>query len=451
MIAEATHALLPYLGVGALVLSATALLGLVFYGLGLPMVLAWLLVGVCLGNLELVGIHSLSFIKGDHTLAIIGEYGLALFMFAEGLEQNVSEFRRYWKPSVGLGLVGILIPSALGMGFVLGMSELTGAQIPVESAFFQGATLAATSIGVGAMVLRQMNWQRTPTGRVLLGAALVDDIVALILLSIGIEVVRAANAGEPLALNGFLRLTSFSVVFVLAIVLLGEWLIGQAYKLLALVFQFARRRYANGRADLKEVTTERRVALLLYGAALAFGLGAAADVVGLSPIVGAFGAGLVLNPRHLRDLWLPQSERPTAAGVADHEAEHRLERELEKTLTPVVKVLAIFFFVITGAHLEIGVFADPVTLLFGVGFSLLAIIGKYAAPFLSVFDAGVDRRALGWGMVGRGEVGILFAGLGATMSLAGNHVIGPQAYGALLLMIVVTTIIGPLMMMRRLT
>jgi Kef-type K+ transport system membrane component KefB len=450
LMADTGHHLLPYLVAGAVLLAAAALLGLVFYGLGLPMVLAWLGTGIVLGNLELFGINALSFVKSDTTLFIIGEFGLALFMFAEGLEQNVSEFRRYWRPSVGLGLMGILLPSTLGMSFALGMGSLTGTDVPFESAFFQGATLAATSIGVSAMVLRQMGWQRSPTGRVILGAALVDDIVALILLSVGIEVIRSAGAGQPLALQAILQLTVFSVVFVLGIVLIGEWLMGRAYTLLVLSFKFARRRFNSGQCNLKDITTERRVALLLYGTAIALGMGALAEVVGLSPIVGAFGAGLVLTPHHLRELWLPKASVSESTGVGDHEAEHRLAHELEKTLLPVVKVLAIFFFVITGAQLQLAVFADPTTILMGLGFSALAVLGKFWAPFLSVFTPGVDRAALGWGMVGRGEVGIVFAGLGTTLMLAGQAVIGPQVYGALLLMIVVTTIVGPIMLMRRL-
>lgn len=451
LMADTGHHLLPYLVAGAVLLAAAALLGLVFYGLGLPMVLAWLGTGIVLGNLELFGINALSFVKSDTTLFIIGEFGLALFMFAEGLEQNVSEFRRYWRPSVGLGLMGILLPSTLGMSFALGMGSLTGTDVPFESAFFQGATLAATSIGVSAMVLRQMGWQRMPTGRVILGAALVDDIVALILLSIGIEVIRSAGAGQPLAFQAILQLTVFSVVFVLAIVLGGEWLMARLYKLLVLAFRFARHRFTSGQCNLKDITTERRVSLILYGAAIALGMGALADVVGLSPIVGAFGAGLALTPHHLRELWLPKATVSGPIGVGDDEAEHRLAHELEKTLLPVVKVLAIFFFVITGAQLQLAVFSEPTTILMGLGFSVLAILGKFWAPYLSVFSPGVDRAALGWGMVGRGEVGIVFAGLGTTLMLAGQPVIGPQVYGSLLLMIVITTVIGPIMLMRRIT
>ena len=166
--------------------------------------------------------------------------------------------------------------------------------------------------------------------------------------------------------------------------------------------------------------------LLSVALAFCFALAWVAGRVGLAPIVGAFGAGLVLDERHYRDLLARDEKR----------------RTLPELLEPISSFLVPVFFVLMGMRVDLGAFAAPGVLGFAAVLTLAAVVGKQACS-LGVLERGTDRIAVGLGMIPRGEVGLIFAGIGATLVLGGERVIGDDVFSAVVVMVALTTLVTP--------
>jgi Kef-type K+ transport system membrane component KefB len=164
--------------------------------------------------------------------------------------------------------------------------------------------------------------------------------------------------------------------------------------------------------------------LLALGLALCFIMAWASDAVGLAPIVGAFAAGLILEDLHYRDFV------------------SRGERSLDHLLEPIVSFLAPVFFVLMGIRTDLRVFAEPGVVGLSAGLTLAAIAGKQLCS-LGVIGKGFDRLSVGIGMIPRGEVGLIFANIGLGLMVAGERVVSPQVFSAVVAMVIVTTLITP--------
>ena len=165
--------------------------------------------------------------------------------------------------------------------------------------------------------------------------------------------------------------------------------------------------------------------LLATSLTVCFGLSYLSSLVGLAPIVGAFTAGLILDPVHYRDLATRQNNV-----------------SIEELIAPITALLVPIFFVIMGARVDITVFQDAEILGYAVALTIAAIIGKQSCA-LGVLDKSLDRTAIGFGMIPRGEVGLIFAGIGAGLMLNGKPVIDPATFGAVVIMVIVTTMATP--------
>jgi Kef-type K+ transport system membrane component KefB len=274
----------------------------------------------------------------------------------------------------------------------------------VEVALFLGAALTATSVGITARVLRDIGRSQTPEARIILGAAVIDDVLGLVILAAVTSLVRAADAGTALSLPGLALILAKAIGFLGGALWLGQALVPR-------LFAGAARLRGQG-------------VLLATALAFCFGLAWVASAIGLAGIVGAYAAGLVLDRVHYR-----------------HFTE-RGEHPIEELLKPLSQVLVPVFFVVMGMQVELRALGQPgIPLLAGV-LIVAAVIGKQACA-LGALGGRLDALSIGIGMIPRGEVGLIFAGLGLTLAIDGRPVVDPALYAALVAMVLVTTVMTP--------
>ena len=384
----------------AVVLFAAKVGGEIATRLGQPAVLGELGAGVLLGNLNLIGVSAAASMKDDPSLDLLARVGVLLLLFGVGLESTVREMLRVGLSSFLVAVIGVIAPFALGWG--AGAWLLPGAS-PYAHAFL-GATLSATSVGITARVLEDLKRSRSDEARVILGAAVIDDVLGLLILAVVTGAVAAADGGGSLS-YGALGLT----VLKAAVFLFGALFLG--VRLSRAVFRFGARMQASG-------------VLLALGLGTCFFLSWLAAVLGLAPIVGAFAAGLVLEDVHYRDYV------------------ERGEHTLDELIKPISSFLVPVFFVIMGMRTDLRSFAIPGVAVLAIALTVAAVLGKQACA-LGVTKKGVDRVVVGVGMIPRGEVGLIFANIGATLTLGGKPIVDRALFSAIVFVVMATTLITP--------
>jgi Kef-type K+ transport system membrane component KefB len=269
---------------------------------------------------------------------------------------------------------------------------------------FLGATLCATSVGITARVLQDIGKSRSNEGRIILGAAVIDDVLGLVILASVSGVILAAEEGIAPGVWPQAKIALTAGGFLAGSLLLGALITPK-------IFDTAARLRGPG---------------VLVGVSLAFCflLSFLAGQAGLAPIVGAFAAGLILEPVHFQ-----------AFG-------ERNIHYLEEAMKPISGFLAPVFFVQMGAKVDLRVFASMDTLWLALALTIAAIVGKQACS-LGVWGKGVNRWAVGFGMIPRGEVGLIFASIGAALVLGGERIIDATTYSAVIIMVLLTTLVTP--------
>jgi Kef-type K+ transport system membrane component KefB len=365
-----------------------------------PAVLGELVAGVFLGNLVLLGYHGLEFLSTNEGIAIIAEIGVVLLLFEVGLESNVREMMSVGASSLLVAILGVVAPFFLGWGVSAWM--LPGEDILVH--IFIGATLCATSVGITARVLTDLGKVTTREAKIILGAAVIDDVLGLVILAVVSGVISAANTGGQLASTDVLIIVGKAAGFLVAAIVLGSWLSPRMFRLCSKL--------------------QIRGLLLTVSLAFCFFLAYLANSIDLAPIVGAFAAGLVLDEAHYR------SYRELG------------EHGLEELIHPIAVFLVPIFFVLMGIKVDLSTFGQKGVLGFAAALSIAAIIGKMICA-LGVVEKGLDRVSVAVGMVPRGEVGLIFAGIGAALILRGQPVISVPIFSAVVIMVIVTTLMTP--------
>ncbi len=339
--------------------------------------------------------------EADPALRALAGLGVILLMFTVGLGATVPEMLRAGAASLRVALAGVALP----MAFTWGFARLALPGQP-SAALFLSACLVATSVGVTARVLRERGALAGEAGRVILGAAVIDDVLGLLVL---MGVSAAATGGDARgALAGRFAL---AIAFLAGALLVGPRL---------------------GRGLFRAASRLRADEWLLPVAlCFCFALAWLGTRAGLAAIVGAYAAGLVLEPAGWTDL------------------ETREKRPLEELVRPLVAALAPLFFVATGAAVEIERLATPAVFAATLALAALAIAGKWLAGFAA--GRGLSPSVTGWGMVPRGEVGLIFVAEGARLrNGAGDPLLSPEWQAALIGAILITTIAGPLGLSRAL-
>jgi Kef-type K+ transport system membrane component KefB len=294
------------------------------------------------------------------------------------------------------------------LGFLASHFFLPEASFAIH--LFIGGCLGVTSLSISAQVLREKNVSKSQSGRVIIGAAILDDILGLLVLASvsGIAVATAFDSAAPVAevslwgqLGKALGMTALFILFALAV---GRWVSPRLFKIAS-------------RFRSEEL-------LLPLALAFAFVLAYLGNLVGLATIVGACAAGLILEPAHVRFM----QERET--------------HTLEEMLHPLVMTFAPLFFVLTGAMVKISALMQPRTLFLMAVLTIVGILGKYACGWMA--GGGLSAPVIGWGMVPRGEVGIIFVAVGRDIKIGGEAFLSPETQASVLGAILLTTILGPI-------
>lgn len=402
-----THGLDPAVMIGvAVVLVLAKLAGELFERARLPGVLGELFAGILLGNLVLLGFNEAEPLKTNATIAALAELGVIILLFEVGLESDLKEMVEVGWSSLLVAVLGVIAPFFLGWA----VSAFFIPEEPPLAHVFIGATLCATSVGITARVFKDLGKLATREARIILGAAVIDDVLGLLILAVVAAAIKAAGTGAVLSMFnvGIIALKSFA--FLIGSIAIGQLLMPRMLR-------------GAGRLETRGVLLTLAISCCLF-------MAWASEKVGLAPIVGAFAAGLILDEVHYK---------PSGT---------RKERKLHDLLQPVSTVLVPIFFVLMGLKVDFRLFVRIDILGLAFALTLAAIVGKQICS-LGVVERGINRLAVGLGMIPRGEVGLIFAGIGATLMLpsasgATQPVISSAIFGAVVIMVIITTLITPI-------
>jgi Kef-type K+ transport system membrane component KefB len=347
--------------------------------IGQTAVLGELLAGVIIGPGGFGLVHESEILHG------FAELGVLILLFEVGLESDLDELLKAGLQATVVAVVGVVLPFTAGFAVMYWLGH------PPLLAIFVGATLTATSVGITARVLADLGRLQDPTANVVLGAAVVDDILGLIILAVVTGIAQTGGVSP----GSVVLLTAKAVVFLVVALLIGR-------RLAPSFVGWIERRRARG-------------TLIVYSLVFAMALAAAADLIGLATIIGAFAAGLILST----------TERSS---------------HIEERVKPVADLFVPVFFVTVGMKVQpamLNPFAENAQ--FGIAMLLtaLAVVSKLGAG-LAVYRSGVRRWPVGVGMVPRGEVGLIFAGVGLSAG-----VIAADLYSALVVVVMLTTFAAP--------
>ncbi|MEP6591857.1 MAG: cation:proton antiporter [Gemmatimonadota bacterium] len=362
----------------AALVTAARLAGVAARRVGQPAVLGELLVGVVLGPsvLGVVNPH-------DPYLHLLSEFGVVILLFQIGLHTDLKQLLKVGGAASAVGGVGVVLP--FGLGFAVARLF----DLDVLQAVLCGAALTATSIGISARILGDLGQLGSLEGRTVLGAAVLDDVVGLVILA----VVGGLAAGGTVTLGGVAITTGLAVGFLVVAVVSGRYLVPHLL---------------NAIDRLPVVGTTGAIAV-----AFALAMAALAEKSGSAPIIGAFAAGLMLDATPQR-----------------------------KTIDDATAVLGHFFipifFATVGAAVELRAMLDPAALAIGAVLLVVGIVGKYVSGY-AAFWLPMRHQLVGVAMIPRGEVGLIFAQMGLA-----SGALTPALFGALMIMVIGTTVVTPI-------
>jgi Kef-type K+ transport system membrane component KefB len=349
----------------------------------IPAVLGEIVAGIIIGPSVLGLIDPIKHLDVADMVLLLGEIGVILLLFQVGLEMDLGEMAKVGKPAFVVAIIGVAVPFAAGFGVAASFGE------DAKVALFIGATLTATSVGITARVLGDLRALALRESRPVLGAAVADDVLGLVILTVVVKVVTEGSISAGVVLEtiglavGFLLITGLLAIYVIP-------------RLFTRIDRLA-----------KSTTT---IVSSAFALTLAFSL--LANQAKLAFIIGAFMAGLAVGRS-------PQHER------------------ISEGLNPLGHIFIPVFFASIGINADLEAMFQPSVLVLAVSLTVVAIIGKLVAG-LGVGRSGGDKLLIGIAMMPRGEVGLIFASIGLS-----KGVLDDELYGALLLMVLVTTLITP--------
>jgi Kef-type K+ transport system membrane component KefB len=387
---------------------------------GQPAVLGELVLGVILGNLVLVGVQWFEPIVENEIMQFIAEMGVVILLFQVGLETRIVEMQRVGLRAGLVGVVGVILPFVLGT-YLVGPLLLPG--LSANAYLFLGAALTATSVGITARVFRDLGTLQSPESKIVLGAAVIDDVLGLIVLA----VVSAIVSFGVVSIGQVAWIIAKAVLFLGGAIIVGQLVAPYISWLFSKI---------NAGIGMKFV--------LAFGSALIFAN--LAEAIGLAPIVGAFTAGLILEPVHFRNFKDPEvvdhlketlkDADPQIKQSVGRVLEAHSERHVEELLEPIGFLFVPIFFVLTGMAVRLDTLFNPSILLVALGVTIVAIIGKLVAGWVA--GSGIKKSVVGWGMVPRGEVGLIFATIGRSLG-----VVSDEVFSVIIIMVILTTLMAP--------
>jgi len=374
-----------------ILLAASKMGGGLFEKIGQPAVLGELVLGIIIGNLAYMTGWEFFAPLRDHTFVdLMSRFGVIILLFDIGLETDIRDMVKVGLSSFLVALGGVLAPFILGYFTSRYFFPDAGAGIHL----FVGSTLCATSVGIKARVLKDLGKLQTIEAKIILGAAVLDDIIVLFILAIVTDIVISGSV-HPL----HIAMTSlFSLLFLSGAVFMG-------LKLAPLLGYYTKHMKVEG----------WKLAMAIVFCLL---LSYIADLIGLATIVGAFAAGLILREVRFKDL---------KGG----------EHGMQEILRPASFVFVPMFFLLIGMQIKLELFLDMHVLKVSMAITLAAIIGKQVCG-LCALEKGLNRIAIGIAMIPRGEVTLIFAGIGKSLGIINDVV-----FSSLIIMVIITTLITP--------
>lgn len=359
--------------------------------IGQPAVIGELLAGIIIGPSVLAIIQDVSIFEHNSIFYLLAEIGVLLLLFEVGLETELSELLKVGEKSIIIGFFGILLPFAFAFGFCFFVGGTTMESIMIAAA------LTATSIGITSKVFEELNILQSQEAKIVIGAAIVDDILALAILGV---ISSMASTNEKLSIIFILITIGISILFLVISIVVGKI-------------------FVNHLVTLLEKMRGRGV---MWIGAIAFALIFAllADKAGSSIIIGSFAAGILLAGTRKREI-------------------------IMEGLKPIVDFFTPIFFVSVGIAMNISIFNPfnldnlPILVIIFI-LTLIAVITKILPAYLIKLEKGVHRNLIGLGMVPRGEVGLIFASMGKVTEVLTN-----QMYNIIVAVVVLSTIIAPLL------
>ena len=381
----------PVLGelVGGVVVGASALHLLVFPESG-----ATAADSVLMSTLQLVGGLTPEavpevFNSQSEVISVLAELGVIILLFEIGLESDIRELQEVGYQAAIVAVVGVIAPFTAG---TVGLMLLFN--VPTIPAIFAGAALTATSIGITSKVLSELGYLKSKEGQIIVGAAVIDDVLGIIVLAV---VASLAKTGTVDVVNVIYLIVS-ATVFLLGSIFLGKF-------------------FNKSFVAVSEVL-QTRGKLVIPALIFAFFMAFLANVIQLEAILGAFAAGLVLDETDKR-------------------------KELDQQVIPIADILVPVFFVSVGAKVNLGVLNPFVAenregLIIATFLIVVAIIGKLITGWSFTGQEKINRLAIGFGMIPRGEVGLVFAGIGSA-----SGVLSQSLEAAIIVMVILTTFLAP--------
>lgn len=358
---------------------------------GQPAVLGELLFGILLGNLALLGLPTFNHFTQLPVFLFLAELGVIILLFQVGLETELHALKRVGGQALLVALVGIIAPFVLG-AYVIGPWLL--ADTDWKTHLFLGATLSATSVGITGRVFKDMQAIHLKEAQIVLGAAVIDDVLGLVILAVVSAIVTTGQmdimyAGWTLGK---------AILFLVAALFIGRLATPHISNLFAKIHPGAATQFT-----------------VMIG--LALFLAYLSQLVGLAPIIGAFAAGLILEAHYF--------ERYTFK-----------DKELHHFIEPLGFFVIPLFFIMTGMQVDLTLLFDPKIIGTALIISVIAIFGKLLSGF--VCANGIDKWIVGFGMVPRGEVGLIFASIGKSLG-----VVSDSLFSVIIVTVIITTLITP--------
>lgn len=390
--------------------------------IGQPAVVGELLAGILVGNLVLVGFGAMEPAKSDPVLGFIAELGVIILMFQIGLESNLNAMRKVGLRALLVAIIGVVVPFGLGT-FVLG--PLLFPDLSTNAHLFLGATLTATSVGVTARVFKDMGALQSPEAQIVLGAAVIDDVIGLIILAVVSGIVTTGGV----SLDAVSWIIAKALLFLVGALVIGQW---------------AAPTISRGFAKINTGVGMKFSLAIVFCFLLAY----LAAAIGLAPIVGAFAAGLVLDEVTFKDYDKMEVVPDVQAALSDaSEAtkqrvqavlEHHSKHHLETLTVPVANLFVPIFFVYTGMQVNLSTLFDLRALVIALALTVVAFLGKLVSGLAA---GSANKWIVGWGMAPRGEVGLIFAVVGKQLG-----VVDDQTFSVVVIMVMLTTLLTPMIL-----
>src|SRR4030067_3104382 len=389
---------------------------------GQPSVLGEIFMGICLGNLPLLGIYFFAPMVSNEIMHFLSELGVVILLFYIGMESSVESMAKVGVQSFLVATVGVVVPFVLGT-YVAGPILMPGQS--ANTYLFLGSILTATSVGITARVLKDIGKSQTSESRVIIGAAVIDDVMGLVILA----VVSAIVFKGSVSMGEMGIILAKAIVFLIGAVLIGMPLAPFLGKFFSKIHTGVGMKFA---------------LVISFGLVFAY----LASLVGLAPIVGAFAGGLILKPVHFKAFENPaivneieevvHGEESRGAFVAKIKGitESHSEKHTEDFVDHLGHFFVPIFFVITGMQVKLEAFMDIKIVLMSLGIFVVAVIGKIVAGF--VCGKGINKWVVGVGMIPRGGVGLIFADMGESLGVMAGNI-----FSALVVVIMLTTLITP--------